>query len=102
MPISVKTRSATILKCPIFAQNLNNVTLWAKEPKCRFYCESPPVRVGIPPHARLFLPALALVPLALEISRGRLGRSAAGRLPLPLVLIPFEVAWLVALGSQMR
>src|SRR4051794_3811179 len=44
------------------------------------YCEAPPVRVGIPPHARLFLPALALVPLALEISRGTLGRLAAGRL----------------------
>ena len=66
------------------------------------YCETPPVHVGIPPHARLFVPALALLPLALEIPRGRLGRLAAGRVPITLVLIPFEIAWLIALVTQMR
>jgi len=66
------------------------------------YCEAPPVHVGIPPDARLFLPALALIPLALEVSHGRLGRLASGRVPVSLVLVPFEIVWLVALGMQMR
>jgi hypothetical protein len=66
------------------------------------YCEAPPVHVGIPPHARLFLPALALIPLALEIPRGKLGRMVAGRVPITVLVVPFEVAWLVALGTQMR
>ena len=55
-----------------------------------------PVRIDIPPHARLFLPGLALVPLALEVTRGRAGRLALGRVPVSVLLVPFEVVWLAA------
>jgi Predicted membrane protein (DUF2142) len=66
------------------------------------YCEAPPVHVGLAPHARLFVPGLALLPLALEITRGRAGRLAAAAIPVTFLLVPFEIVWLVALAMQMR
>jgi hypothetical protein len=66
------------------------------------YCEAPPVHIGLAPHARLFVPGLALVPLAFEITRGRVGRLASATIPFTLLLVPFEIVWLVALAMQMR
>ena len=66
------------------------------------YCEAPPLEVTLKPHARLFLPLLALVPLALSLPRGRLAaRLASARVPLALVLVPFEAVWLVAVAGKM-
>jgi hypothetical protein len=50
----------------------------------------------------LFVPGLALVPLAFEITRGRVGRLASATIPFTLLLVPFEIVWLVALAMQMR
>jgi hypothetical protein len=66
------------------------------------YCESPPLHVAIAPHARLLMPGLVLLPLALEIPRGRLGALSSGRVPISLLLVPFEVVWLVALAATMH
>jgi hypothetical protein len=66
------------------------------------YCEAPPVHVSNPPNARLFLPGLALVPLALELPRGRASRLAVARIPITVLLVPFEIVWLAALAMQMR
>jgi hypothetical protein len=66
------------------------------------YCEAPPLHVGLKPHARLFVPLLALVPLALSFPlRSRAGRLASGAVPLSLLLVPFEAVWLVALAVKM-
>ena len=42
------------------------------------------------------------MPLALEPTRGRAGRLALGRVPISVLLVTFEIVWLVALALQMR
>ena len=67
-------------------------------------CETPPVHVGIT-RARAALragPRTRSTRGARDPDRGRFGRLAAGRVPITLVLIPFEIAWLIALVTQMR
>jgi hypothetical protein len=48
------------------------------------------------------MPGLVLLPLALEIPRGRLGALSSGKVPISLLLVPFEVVWLVALAATMH
>jgi hypothetical protein len=66
------------------------------------YCEAPPLHIGLAPHARLFLPGLALLPLALEVPRGRLGGLSSARIPITVLLVPFEIVWLIALAGQIH
>jgi uncharacterized membrane protein len=66
------------------------------------YCSFPEIDFTSSPHARLFLPVLVLLPLALGPFRGRLAALGSIQLPVAIGLVGFYVIWTPSLIAHMR